>query len=482
MKKIHFVCFAGVLVSASSALIAADAIELPSVTVGQNLETAVSATLADAPAEAGGEITVTSADPLRLLLSVARGTKGSPSINVAVPRGRRQSLEFYVQATGKTGQVTYTATASHLGAIGPATGVITVAPSGFVVSAGAPGTTDHVTTTAGAPPRNYRVYPALLDDKMRFVATQLVAGGSEVTINLTSSDPAVGVIAPAHVTISGGEEFARIQFTPQSAGVTKLAADVPSGFGSPAQFRELTATVLGRTLTMSGQTTVGKDLQSCGSLNIGDAAPTGGVAVALTSDNANLLFSADRLTVGFPALTITVPEGANHAPYCLQALSDTGAAHITAAAAGRRSYTTTVQLAPSGVFFGLQPPDEAELWRKDAAERDHGGVAELSRKKEFKIYTASLDPTTHRGADLTIQNLRPGVSISLEVHSSDPSVGTIASPVIINGTNGEASVEFTPLREGRTVITMSTPPGFTAPTNSTSYTIIVLDPSATARR
>ena len=63
------------------------------------------------------------------------------------------------------------------------------------------------------------------------------------------------------------------------------------------------------------------------------------------------------------------------------------------------------------------------------------------------------------------------MSATVELQSSDPSVGTITSPVIISGT--EATAEFTALKAGRTVISMKTPEGFTTTGNANSFTVIV---------
>jgi hypothetical protein len=118
------------------------------------------------------------------------------------------------------------------------------------------------------------------------------------------------------------------------------------------------------------------------------------------------------------------------------------------------------------------PPDEAEVFRDDAAEREHGIVMDLSEgSKIFTLYMERLTPATHRGADITVQGLRLGKSVAVELESSDPAVGTIESPVTLQEI--QASGKFTALSVGKTVITVKTPEGFTAAGNSTSFVVIV---------
>jgi hypothetical protein len=52
--------------------------------------------------------------------------------------------------------------------------------------------------------------------------------------------------------------------------------------------------------------------------------------------------------------------------------------------------------------------------------------------------------------------------------SSNPDVATIDSQVTIKSGFNRAICEVTPLREGKTVISLATPAGFSTPKNSTS--------------
>ena len=124
------------------------------------------------------------------------------------------------------------------------------------------------------------------------------------------------------------------------------------------------------------------------------------------------------------------------------------------------------------------PPDEAELFRK-TGEGARGFISHLSKGKDIKVplsvWTAQLDPITLRSADITVQPLRAGMSITVNVESSNPASGKVKSPVVIKGGTEIGHSEFVPLTKGTTFITAITPSGFTKSTNSTTVEAIVKD-------
>jgi hypothetical protein len=165
------------------------------ITVGQHLEVEATVALSE-PAPADGlQVTLTSDDPALVLLSSSPDNKGTASLQVTVLPGRRNSSEFYVQGLGRTGTTTYTARAEG-GVSG--TGTVTVAPSGIIITTNAAGALvgDSIVTSPNAlGSRKIRVYSALLDSSLHYVAPQMVAGGSAVSVNVTNSDSTVGAVA-----------------------------------------------------------------------------------------------------------------------------------------------------------------------------------------------------------------------------------------------------------------------------------------------
>jgi hypothetical protein len=445
----------------------------PNVTVGQNLETGARIILNQAVSNEGLTITLTSNDPTKVLLSTGHDSSGSRTINIRVPAGLSKSPEFFVQALDKTGTATYTAGAPGYES---STGTVTFAPSGIVIAAssryGNP-----LMTVAGSRASKISVYSALLDSSRGFVEVQPVRHGLSVVVDITSSSTDAGTLAASQVTIEGGSSSATTEFRPGGPGETILAVNVPTGFSPPALFATVVATVRTPGIGLLDEVSIGENLEVRGYLTLGRPAPPEGLTVTLTSNNPNkLLLSAGATSPGSESITISIPAGGTGAAYYPQALSDSGTVTYAASAPGYLSRTATVTLTPSGVILGLlAPPDEAELFRKEAAEDPHGFLASLSSRStvSLMVYTAQLHPIHHRAADITVQTLRAGLSITIALQSSNPTVGTIDSPVIIPAGSKEARARFTALSPGSTVISVATPHGFTTAGNATSMTAIV---------
>ncbi len=445
----------------------------PDITVGKNLQTTATITLPEAAPKGGLEISVTSDNPELLLLSTVPERAGSASITVRVPEGRQTSREFYVQGLADRGTATYSVNAPGFSG---STAKVTLAPAGFAMKTPAKLGADSFSTTAGPFGRvKIYVYSVMLDPSFNFVAEQPVAGGQTLSINVTSSNNAVGILSESLITIAGGFSAATTYFQPAAPGNTTLALNVPNGFLAAPKLGTVNAVVKAPGIAITDDITVGENLQCPGVISLGQPAPQGGLTLTLTSNNpAQLLLSNSATVLGSKSITITVPAGAIRTGYQLQALSGSGAPTYTVTAPGYNSRTATIQLAPSGVLIGYrQPPDETELARKESAERLHGFVTNLSAQNlQFTLYTAQLDPQTHRGADITVQPLRPGVSVTVNLKSSNPSVGTVVSPVTISS-GSSASADFKPLSAGTTVVSIDTPQGFMTPGNATAFEAIV---------
>jgi hypothetical protein len=223
--------------------------------------------------------------------------------------------------------------------------------------------------------------------------------------------------------------------------------------------------------------TIGENLEVGGTALLGRPAPPGGVALTMISSDPSLLLLSTGLTSpGSKSITITVPEGGRSVSYCLQALANSGTAMYTVSATGYLGRTGKVNLAPSGVFLGVfGPPDEAEYFRQESADVPHGFVLGLSgrRSMPLTVYTTQLHPINHRGADVTVQPLRAGLSLQVTLKNSDPAIGTLAPSVTIPGGSGEAVAEFTALEAGSTVVSVATPEGYTTAGNSTAFKAVV---------
>ena len=74
-----------------------------------------------------------------------------------------------------------------------------------------------------------------------------------------------------------------------------------------------------------------------------------------------------------------------------------------------------MMLAPSGIVvtpIWQGPPDEGQVLRPGTPGSNYRFMVSLANSGPLKlvVWTAQLDPVTHRSADITIQPLRAGLS------------------------------------------------------------------------
>ena len=67
--------------------------------------------------------------------------------------------------------------------------------------------------------------------------------GLTVNVDVTSSDTNVGTITTSPAVFNGGDSFFTTQFDPAAVGTTTISVVPPSGFNTPSNFRQITATV-----------------------------------------------------------------------------------------------------------------------------------------------------------------------------------------------------------------------------------------------
>lgn len=458
----------------SGALLSAAGLNLANVAVGSNLQTPVTLRLSEPAPEGGLEVTVTSEDASRLKLSRRPEASGTDSLVVKVPAGFNESGEFWVLGMASEGEVAYTATAPSFS---PGRGIVTLTPSAIVMVG--PFKASEFKTTTGAESSRLVLYSVRLTPSMEYAEQQAVAAGVSLDIEILSSTEGVGVISPAKVSIPGGSPNVISEFKPAKPGTTSITTSIPPGFSRPpTKYAAVVARVALPGISVTDQVMIGQNLQVGGNVGLGEAAGAGGVQVTITSDDpTQLLISRSSTEVGQKSITVTVPAGAVGAVYMLQALGKAGTATYTATARGYSNRMGKVGLAPSGVviapsYYG--PPDEAELFRK-AGEGARGFIAHLGKnaKVPLSVWTAQLDPVTLRSADITVQPLRAGMSITVNVETSNPAAGTVKSPVVIQGGSEIGHSEFVALTKGTTLIIAVTPSGFTKSTNSTTVEAIV---------
>jgi hypothetical protein len=397
-------------------------------------------------------------------------------LKLSLRPGYRDSPEFYIHGLAKDGTVTYTATAPGFS---PSTGTVTLAPSGFIIARSGTGVSA-LTSTTGGGKVDLVVYAGLLDGGLNFVHPQPLAGGRTIHLKVTSSNPKVASVYPETITVSPGSASVPIEMHPLAPGGANISLSLPEGFTAPADFSHVPAMVITPGMALADEISLGYNLEVEGTVSLGEPAPAGGTVVTLTSSNpSKLLLSKTRSEAGTEKIRLEIPAGGVRASYHLQALAMAGTVTYSGEAPGFRARTATVTLTPSGVVIGgpQGPPDEAELLVKEIAEGPHGFVTPLKAAPTVvTVYTVQLDPTTHRGADLTVQRVRAGAAIRAVLANSNPQVGTLESmDLTIPGGSSSAVTHFVPACEGATTVTLGVPPGYTKAANSTSLSVTVKD-------
>jgi len=206
---------------------------------------------------------------------------------------------------------------------------------------------------------------------------------------------------------------------------------------------------------ITGDVVVGNNLQIEATLILPPGDTSQPVQVTLQSSSPLLKLSATPTAAGSSSITVTVPAGQRTATYYIQAFGSTGSATYTGMAAGYAPPTATVYFAPSGVvIFG------------------YSTVSLTGGAKTFTLYPVYLDATT--GAPIDSQMLAGGLSLTVPLTSSNPSVGTVPSTVSISGGSSNGDVVFTPVATGSTTVSVTQPAGWATPSAFTTQTVQVV--------
>lgn len=347
--------------------------------IGDDLQVGYSGTILP-PAPAGNlVVTITSDDPAMLLVANSATAAGSPSTTVTVSAGSSTIPTFYVHSLSDTGSASLTASAPGYA---PDTATFSLVPSGFIIWA--PG---DFTTHTLAPPTNIQIRPVRLDPlTYSYTANQAVRGGiTPVQVDVTSSDTSVGVITTSPIVFNGGATFVNTAFDPVGAGTSNIDVLPPAGFDMPANFTQITATVLfqDQSIVLTG-TTIGDDLQVSRGGTLTVPAPAGNLDVTIASDDPSMLLLSNTAGgAGSASIVVTVPAGSTNLPtYYVHSLSDSGSAGITASASGYADGVATFTLAPSDLALRRLTLSERGSWR---GETDEGQIIEFGRGSEDQI-------------------------------------------------------------------------------------------------
>lgn len=456
------------------AAFAAPAFLTEPIEVGRNLQIHISVRLSERAPETGLQVTVRSDDPKRLRLALNPEAEGQESITLKVGAGMIATPEFWVQAAGDPGAVTYTVTAPGYSA---AKGTVTVTPSALLVLG--PFRVPSFSTTPRSPGTRITIVSARLNDALEVMEEQYMAKTTE--LKLRNSDPSAGALRHTTLRIPGGSSQVETEFKPAALGKATITVEPLPGFSIPTKFASVTAWVERPGLAVTQDLILAKDMEEEGMVFLGEPAPPEGLEVKLTSrDPQKLVLSDSEDKLGSGTLILKIPAGQVTAKYYLQGLGDSGKVTYRAEAPGFRAALAAVTMAKPGVIVAYAPygpPDEAAVKRKSDlhdTRRFFASVSEARAKPlRLALFTGFIHPDSGRMADITLQRLRAGVSITVELTSSNPAVAKVASPVTIPSGKATVETDFIPLAPGEAIISISQPPGFGKPENATWVPVTV---------
>lgn len=427
------------------------AINLPNgLSIGNNLQSSASASLAVAAPAGNTQVTLTSSDPSRVLLSAMPNVAGSASITLQVNAGSTSVSTYYVQALASSGSAVITATADGYSA--NSFEVNLTESSAIIASPSAINTTPFSNNTSVLI-RTYRLNAA-----GQIVSIQGVRGGFSVDMPISTSDSTIGVMVDSNLTITGGESFVSTEFDPVSAGTTTINLGQATGLNTATVFQSIDATVTGASINVAN-TTVGEDLQSTLSVTLQSAPPVATDIVLTSSDPSRVLLSLAQDTPGSSSVTLSGVTTAFAGTIYVQGIAK-GSTNIVATGTGFSNGTSEVTVGNSGFIF-----DSPSSVSTDIFANDSNLIISSYLLRENNSIQAR-------------QSVRAGLNVDVNITIQDPAVGSISpSPVTFSGGDGRQTINFSPSAAGTSTIEVNQPTGFDTPSNFVSIPVEVTAPT-----
>jgi hypothetical protein len=377
------------------------------------------------------DVTLTSADGSKVVLSADAGLPGVPSLIVHFARGDSPSRAIYVQALDKSGNVPVTITADSYQT---STARVLLHPATFRLSP-----TDVYTSPQNLP-TTVALLPAPSWPELAGLGNYLWRPGLAPAISAISSNAAVATVTPAAIAWPSGARELDFKVQAVSPGTASLSFTVPDGYIAPSDAR---VTVTGGTLNLSLRTlALGRNLED----SIVIYGNPGQVTVT-SSDPGRVLVWNSPAQVGQITTTVDAQATGNPRVY-IQALADSGTATLTFSAAGYSDATVTVQLASTAVQ--LIAPSQ---------------IPTLTPLSAPILFQAKLVTYPNSSYASSAPVLRPGAgSVVVQPSLSDPATGVI-TPAQLTFNAGDSSQAFAvqPAAPGAALLKLSVPDGFGDP-------------------
>lgn len=377
-----------------------------------------------------------------------------------------RSPQFYAQGTALGDDVAVTIEVLEANTLNPIgynvlASTIDVDPSGVYMSTG-----DYTTNTFAAN-RNLSVFTALLYDNEDAVrdgrrrVEQATRGGLSLSVPMVIDDNTVAVLpggSTGTLSIPTGNNRGTIALDPLTAGVAtvEITAQPNPNFTLPSdRDGEVTVTVTAPDARFNvASAHVGDELQAPIIVYLAEAPPNPvDVTVDIISP-AVALISKDSATAGSASVTFSNISATQVGTIYVQGLALNSATQIKVSAPGYNDDTANIEVVPSG--FRLIGNFSSNI--------------STGSTRNFTITSARLNAN---GTFSVSQAVRGGANFNIVTSSSLPGVGTVASPVILNGGDGFKATTFTAVSPGTTTIQITQPAGFTPPVGATDGDITV---------
>lgn len=286
-----------------------------------------------------------------------------------------------------------------------------------------------------------------------------------LTVNFTTTDSVVGP-APASIQIAAGVGTGPVNFIPGgTSGTFTLGVSQPAGWviptsggASPTNYSILAGTVNAPVISVGNpDLVVGLNFETSGYFSLPVNVPAGSpITVTIASNDPNVLLSGSPTVLGTQTMQpITVnPGGSNIGTIYIQAVGQpTGPVTVTATASKYFAPgTVTVSVTPSGFSIST-------------AYCSGGGgpinTTTFSPDTALAVCAVGLSAGHVYTSD---QALRPGISQTVYLQSSDTNIGTVPASVTFNGGDGVLHPKFHPVGNGSAVVSLAQPTGFVTPT------------------
>ncbi len=438
---------------------------LSNATVGKDLQASLTLTLTSAAPPGGLTVNFTSSNGSNVLVAGRPGDTGGVSLNgIVISEGTTSVSGIFAHGLQNSGSANITVSASGWTS---GVGTITLAPSGVIMTA--PGGGNSFSVPAGVNNTPVTLTSGRLNGSGVFVEAQQARGGTTIPVSLSSANGFVGTL-PVTATISSanlsaGASSVNANFNAIAIGSTVLTAATPSGFTAvSAGTNQVTATVTAQGL-IADPVTVGRNLEAIYLLRV-NSPPAADTQVTITTTDPNLRFSQTAAGAGVATLNLTIQSGRTVTQdFFVYGLASTGTASFTATAAGYSSATGTVTFGSSGFVV--------------AGTAGFGGnfnMTSAAANQPLDVRPALLDGS---GVPVAFQAVQGGVTASVAVTSSNPSVGAIiTSPLSFTGGIGQRFTDFDSSSGGTTTVSVTTATaGFVTPSVQASLVVTVSAPN-----